>query len=158
MNNVTYQLEPGSLSNVFKMLDALDLKTKNEVLRNIHRKHTRDIRRAILAAAPRDREGRLKRNFATKTEKKFVGGILVGYTRDAYMARFIEKGTVIRQSKTGASKGRIAPAPFIKPLHDLYTPFILQRITADYEKEVTQSLQKVQRRLQKKLAKLNSNR
>jgi hypothetical protein len=66
----------------------------------------------------------------------YVGGLMASYTSDAFIARFVEKGTKVRQGR-----GKIVARRFIEKTHTIHLPMLIKQISINYQNFVYRRLQ-----------------
>lgn len=152
-DKTTFKFNAAELRNAYKLMDALDLKTKSQILRGIHRKALTPLKPLIINAAPKDRIGRLKNgaNFSFQSSPTNKSGIIAGYNGRAFIARFIEKGTKTRTK--GHNRGKINARPWIEQTYSSYIPTLLKYLEDNYAKLILTNLKRINKSLSKKLSK-----
>ena len=148
-NNNKIQLE--GLSEVMRALEKAPKRVKGKVLRTVHRKGLAKLRTELRRAAPK-RTGNLKKNIKIQNDRYNASGLLIGISSDAYYARFIEYGTVVRETRrTGDHRGAIQAKPFIKPIFEKNYNYLINFYAANYRPVIEQALMKESKRISKRI-------
>jgi hypothetical protein len=145
---IRVEFEKGTLSNVLRVLEGAKLKDQNRELWKIHFEAMVPIKTPIISSAPADKNLRLRApwNFSFEERKNtlfsgILGEIVGGYSSDAFMARFLEKGTRVRQGR-----GKIQARNFIARQHILQINTIINKVAIGYQNLYSRHLRRLNQR------------
>src|SRR5205807_2309849 len=83
------------------------------------------VKKELSAAAPEgnnDKKSNAKLSSKTTIKKSDTGGALVGFKKSAFYVKFIEMGTAVRKTKSGANRGTMPRQPFIEKAYESAAP------------------------------------
>lgn len=139
------------LSEVMKALENAPKRVTGKVLRTVHRKGLAKLRTELRQATP-VKTGNLRKNIKITNDKYNASGLLIGVSSDAFYARFIEYGTVIRETRrTGTVRGAVQAKPFIKPIFERNYNYLIEFYSRSYTPIIEQALMKESKRITKRL-------
>ena len=148
-------LELDGLKGVYAGLKNLDRKYKSRAMKTLLRKAANKLKEPLVSAAPSTPGGTFKnkRNISTVADKELRGAISVGYIKKAYKARWIERGTKMRKTSSGANRGRISKKPWIDRTHRKEIPAIVKNLNDNATKIMVDILSRQSKGIKKKLNK-----
>lgn len=139
------------LKDVEKALEVLPKNLQGNVLRTANRRLVAPIRKEVKSQIPK-RTGKAARELKIKTSRSDKTAVQLGFTSDAFYMRFIERGTRVRQTLSGNSKGSITARPFIERAYERGSREIIKnKAPKEYGDIVADILQKKSNRIRKRL-------
>lgn len=154
----SYAIE--GLDVVQKMLKTLPQTVQDKTLYNVFRSAANIVKQEIEQAAPdgdnsKKSKNKIANNIIVKKDKRSSTGVLIGFHKRAFAARFFIKGTKVRQTKgkgkykAGANRGEMQRNDFLTPAHTRATPKVIEYVSKNYLSIVNRSLKAQARRLNK---------
>jgi HK97 gp10 family phage protein len=145
-------------AEIEKALSSLPIALQTKILQAMHREALKTVQKEIIKNAPPDSD--IPDAIKIITDKYDVSAAIVGVVSTkklkAFHARFLEYGTQVRQTKDGASRGKMMPEPFVGKSIDATAPEVIKQVTEDYgalaKKHFDKEFKKAQR-ANKKLGK-----
>ncbi|WP_192825208.1 HK97-gp10 family putative phage morphogenesis protein [Rufibacter sp. LB8] len=128
-------------SDIEKILDNLPLKMQAKILKAINVEGAKIVQKEIIRSAPSGSE--IPESIILVGDKENTTGVYVTPDgRTAYYVRWLEYGTVKRQTDKKFNRGVMNPQPFVKSAIDRSTPQALEYITKNYAELVNKYLTK----------------
>ena len=138
-----------TIDNVIKSLSNLDKRISKRIQQQVNRKILKNERIVEQARSEAPKlTGESAKNIKLRTKQ---GSAIVAVNNDAYALRFIERGTQVRRTESGANRGKVQRKPFLKPLYNKNKKNIFKNAYSNYEKLVIESLQRNIKNIRKKL-------
>jgi HK97 gp10 family phage protein len=157
------------LKEFYEGLKTLPFKMRAAIFKRVNRKLINIPKKALIGAIRERGYGKSDRKFGIKESEVIIqndkynhSGVIVGLSQDAFMARFIEEGTVGRYNykRNGkklskqAFRGEIKANPFIVPAYEDANNDIQNMLENEYEKLIYTSIQSSNRTVKRKLKSL----
>lgn len=144
-DKISYSLT--GTKDIVEALDSLKPKVLNNIIKSTNRKAlNQEIKKKVQAALPYS--AKTKKGIKTLGDKEDrATGVWAGATSDVFYLRFLEKGTKVRTTESGANRGRITPNPRIVPTIESNVDNVVNFFNKDAGEEIAKIMQRKLKRI-----------
>ena len=141
-----------SLDGTKEIIEALDSLDDKEILKLIKSTNrvalNKEVIKPLKAAIPYS--SRDKKGIKIVADKEFrKTGLYAGPTTDVFWLRFLERGTKVRTTKSGANRGKISARPLIAPVLDNQSEAVIDFFNKDFGDALATVMEKKLKRIKK---------
>jgi len=148
MNNFEYKIE--GTKEILEALDVLNQKETTNLIKSVNRKALNiNVIKPLKSALPYSAATKKAIRILSDRGEYKDTGLWAGATTDSFWLRFLEKGTKLRTSDTGANRGKITPRPIITRTIDSNTDGIIDFFNKDFGDTLADIMQKKLKRITK---------
>jgi HK97 gp10 family phage protein len=152
MANDGFKMEIQGAKEIADILEKLPLKTEASILKSVNREAAKIVLEELRSNAP---TSEIRQNLVIRSDREDLTGILVRPSRKIFYTRFMEYGTDVRVTESGASRGQIKPTPFIRKSINNSIGKAVKYVTENYGSLIQKHLEKAIKRVNRKAQKLS---
>ena len=146
------RIDINGLDDINRMLNTLPNEVSAKIQQELAMKAANIVKADLINAAAsvegnndKPSSDKLSSNVKVQRNEK---GAAIGFTKKVWYVKLIEKGTAVREKKSGASTGSMPKRPFIGKVHEDAAPKVFDFLQKNYLKIINNAIKKQLKKVQ----------